>query len=343
MKKFSNLEKILYRLILGNENIARASFSIEKSLFYKITNESRNSSHVFVAGLARSGTTILMRSIYNSNEFCSLTYRDMPFILAPNVWEKISSSFANQMTAVERMHKDGILEDYNSPEAFEEVFWRTFAGRNYIFNNGLSLMTARKSVLEDYIIYIDLILKKYSQKRYLSKNNNNIIRLASIRKAFPNSIIIIPFRDPIQHSLSLLKQHEYFCRLHKEDKFSFEYMQWLGHYEFGMNHRPFIHSKIHTIKFKKHTLEYWMTQWINTYNFLLDNYSFDKKVVFLSYEAFCTDTQSVWLSLSKKINIPFSPVPELTLKTHDLTKKIDKLLLNQANRLYDKISSKTGL
>ena len=37
--------------------------------------------HVFITGLARSGTTILLNALYKSNIFASLTYSDMPFVL----------------------------------------------------------------------------------------------------------------------------------------------------------------------------------------------------------------------------------------------------------------------
>ena len=47
--------------------------------------------HIFICGLPRSGTTILMRSLYETKKFASLTYRDMPLLLSPNLWNKISS------------------------------------------------------------------------------------------------------------------------------------------------------------------------------------------------------------------------------------------------------------
>ena len=40
--------------------------------------------------MARSGSTILLNSIYKTDIFASLTYADMPFVLAPNLWSKIS-------------------------------------------------------------------------------------------------------------------------------------------------------------------------------------------------------------------------------------------------------------
>ena len=77
--------------------------------------------HVFVTGMARSGTTVLLNAIYESNSFASLTYQDMPFILSPNLWSKINKD-GFEIKKQERAHGDGISKNTSSPEAFEEVF-----------------------------------------------------------------------------------------------------------------------------------------------------------------------------------------------------------------------------
>ena len=58
-------------------------------------------------------------------EFASLTYQDMPFILSPNIWSKLNKN-SIVIDKQERAHNDGIKIDTNSPEAFEEIFWKTF-------------------------------------------------------------------------------------------------------------------------------------------------------------------------------------------------------------------------
>ena len=57
-------------------------------------------------------------------------------------------------------------------------------------------------------MYINLILHKNKKNLYISKNNNNYKRIELINSAFPNSKIIIPFRNPIQHAYSLLNQQD---------------------------------------------------------------------------------------------------------------------------------------
>ena len=79
-------------------------FDLEKKLFLsnKITISNQ---HVFLSGMARSGTTILLNNIYRTEEFASLTYRDMPFILSPNICMKLYKSGID-LDEQERAHKD---------------------------------------------------------------------------------------------------------------------------------------------------------------------------------------------------------------------------------------------
>ena len=105
------------------------SFAIENALIKKPQELPGN--HVFISGLARSGTTILLKYLYETGAFKSLTYSDMPFVLMPNTWKKISRK-KTKSSKHERAHNDSIKIGPDSPEAFEEVFWRVFFGKNYI-------------------------------------------------------------------------------------------------------------------------------------------------------------------------------------------------------------------
>ena len=148
--------------------------------------------------------------------------------LAPNLWSKLSFN-KKDIDLVERAHGDGIKVSTESPEAFEEVFWMTFDESD-------------KDTKNKFKKYIQLTNHKYHKKRYLSKNNQNIRRLELISKIFPDSKILIPFRNPIQHAYSLFSQHKRFIEDSKKDNFISKYMKWIGHTEFGPNYNP-IHNK----------------------------------------------------------------------------------------------------
>jgi len=279
-------DRLLHHLVLGVPFINKVSFELD-GIFPNKGQDHPDEKHVFVSGLARAGTTILMRTFFNTGQFRSLTYRDMPFVLMPGVWKKLSKSFHKQEEAKERAHGDGILMDFDSPEAFEEVFWRTFSGDDYIFDNCLQPHSVNKELIEQFRLYVRRLIAS-SSKRYLSKNNNNILRIGSIRKAFPDSLIIIPFRDPLQHAISLLNQHQKFCDRHSNEKFSYDYMRWLGHHEFGMTHKPFQfekESRSSLTHYEADNINYWLNLWRNTYYYLLKNAPSDS--IFVCFEDLC--------------------------------------------------------
>ena len=55
---------------------------------------------------------------------------------------------------------------------------------------------------------------------------------------FRDALFLIPFRDPIQHCASLLRQHLNFLEIHRRDRFAKSYMEGIGHFDFGDNLRP---------------------------------------------------------------------------------------------------------
>lgn len=298
-------------------------FDVEQSLFLDKEKETKDN-HVFVAGLARSGTTVLLNAIYQSNQFASLSYADMPFILAPNFWAKINPT-KKHAKLKERAHGDGIAITTDSPEAFEEVFWKTFDkssfNREQYFKN-----------------YISLILKKNLKTRYLSKNNQNIRRLSDIKKYFPQSKILIPFRDPIQHANSLLFQHKKFIEEQQEESFVLNYMRWIYHSEFGLDYEcisPFNLKYEDTMH-----LNHWLEQWYLTYRNVLELPIKQKPFYFIHYESLCNDS-TVWIEVKKLLDLN----KELTFPFKESQKNIEETydheLLFQSNDLYKELQQRS--
>jgi len=126
-----------------------------------------------------------------------------------------------------------------------------------ILPDRLTPMTADQGIINVFRKYIAGLLKINNSNRYLSKNNNNILRLSSLKKTFPHAVIIVPYRDPVQQSLSLYQQHCRFIKLHREDKFSRDYMKWLVHHEFGSDHRFFAVDKAASTK-SSDKPDYWL-------------------------------------------------------------------------------------
>lgn len=280
--------RILHRLALGSKAIAQVSFDIESLL--KKAESRYEGPHVFIAGLARAGTTILLRALYHTGKFRSLTYRDMPFVLMPSLWAQLSTPFRKHQAESERAHGDRILVNFDSPEAFEEVFWRVFCGSEYIASDRLKPHSVDDDTIALFRRYIDQILASDREKRnrYLSKNNNNILRLPALTHAFPKAVIVIPFRDPIQQAISLLRQHVKFSARHATDRFSYKYTIWLGHHEFGLTHKPVDWGLDSHMPGARHTpddINYWLQIWCRTYQYLVQ--TAPEGATFLSYESLC--------------------------------------------------------
>ncbi|MBN1256433.1 MAG: sulfotransferase [Planctomycetes bacterium] len=342
-QNYSFFSQCLHRFALSNRSIAEASFNIEQ-LTQKPLPSSKviHARHVFVSGLARAGTTVLMRWLYSTGAFCSLTYRDMPFVLMPGLWRTMTSLSQQKSVKQERAHGDGLLVDYDSPEALEEVFWKVFEGEHYIHSDKLTPMTATEETTDKFRAYIAAILKSSAKPeifRYLSKNNNNILRLPSLCAAFPNAIIIIPFRNPLQQANSQLLQHRLFIAKHEEDPFSNNYMTWLAHHEFGSTHKRFRFSENSLTFTDPGTLNYWLELWLETYSWLNENRP--QGAFLLSYDLLCEDFGKVWPRVAQKIGIR-SDLPltdPVGIKKRMLHEEADNVLLQKAEQLYVSLRS----
>jgi hypothetical protein len=326
-------------LALGSKAVGELSFDVEQ-LLNKVDPGTVNQSPVFVAGLARAGTTILLRSLHQTSAFRSLTYRDMPFVLMPATWRKLSSHFQQDMPAVERAHGDSIVIDYDSPEAFEEIFWRVFYGGDYIKDNYLACQRLDKQAVEKFRRFVGSVVASAEgaeDARYLSKNNNNLLRLQGLKSAFPDSILIVPFREPVQHALSLLGQHRNFVSIQGEDSFSLQYMNWLGHHEFGLNHKPFRFPDQFPSSSSHDSVDYWLAQWVSAYNHTLERAPVG--TIFLSYEDLCDDADNLLKRLMAFLGVPYNELIGGRIARRDMhaVEDIDEQTLVSAQDTYKRL------
>ncbi len=234
---YNRVERWLHWLALEPAIVRELSFDLERQFALPrrgAENRSGGDRPVYICGLARSGTTILLRALAKAEAFRSLTYRDMPFVLAPNLWRRIAGRTQRRLPPAERAHGDGILVDFDSPEAFEEVFWRTFSPQPATPGAFGSIAPDDDAMLA-FAQYRSLVA---APRRYLSKNNNNLVRLAALR-GDPTARVLVVYRDPVEAARSLFRQHQRFMDAQATAPFTRAYMSWLAHSEFGLDHRPF--------------------------------------------------------------------------------------------------------
>ena len=339
---YGSASRLFHRIALSGRMTPEMFFDIEKAMHGSGLDDVKSEQHVFVSGLARSGTTLLMRMLHDSNEFASLTYRDMPLVMAPNFWAGMSKGSQKSMERSERAHGDGLEVDFDSPEALEEVFWRVFCGEQYIGDTELRPMNADAEVIDDFRTYVALILKRYGGRRYLSKNNNSILRISSLIRAFPNAAVLIPFRDPVSQAKSLLNQHQRFSEIHINDKFSKNYMSWLAHHEFGGDHRRFNFGiQSNSERSDPFSLDYWLDLWIEAYSFLLaEAEALGAQVTFFSYERLVENPEAIRSRLFSRLNLAPGVAP-LEVRT-TAPKKSDEESpdrIEEAQSIYDRLTA----
>lgn len=265
---YGEWSKLLHRMVLDHYHIGRYLFKLDRRKNGGAP-DGPIPGPVMVSGLARSGTTALTTLLVKSPAFHSLTYANMPFLLAPNIWRR----FYKPRTGVvrERSHGDKVLFSYTSVEALEEYFFKVFLHDGYIAADHLQEHAIDAAVHEEYRAYQNM-LRPASRPAsvYLAKNNNMILRYRSLRAHDPGSKVVWLFRDPVGHAFSLMKQHMRFSALQEKDPFVREYMDWLGHHEFGSGQKPFRFADgTQAPPGDRNAIEYWLGVWTAYYERLL--------------------------------------------------------------------------
>ncbi len=349
---YSGLERILHRTAFSAISAQIALDKVENYLLATDLKAIQIRKPVFITALPRAGTTLLLEILSNLPEFATHTYRDMPFVLCPIIWDKISAPFRQKASQRVRAHDDGIAIGFDSPEAFEEVVWKAFWPDKYHRSHIEQWTTARNAEFEDFLRnHMCKIIAlhsndpdDFSKIRYLSKNNANISRLRLLPRLFPDCDILIPIRNPWDHAESLRHQHKRFCAIHAEDKFSQTYMEWLGHYEFGAALRPlnFDNWQKKACSSSPDDILFWLAYWEAAHAAILSVAG--SNITFIDYDCLCRDPSPILTKLADRLEIKkrgnlkeqssrFRPATEY--KTN--TASYDVSIQNRLNELYARL------
>lgn len=288
---YSKTDRLLHRLAFRSGGLQVALADIEKQIYKSRLANITVDRPVFVTGLPRAGTTILLNLLVGTGQFAAHTYRDMPFLLCPMLWQGLTGRFQVSSEQRERAHGDGIMVGEDSPEAFEEMLWKQFWPEHY--EDGRIdpwVQCQDPEFLEfftDHMIKIIALRSPTSgrPRRYLSKNNGNIGRLACLPDVLPDGKFLVPYREPLQHASSLLKQHKAFLTMHRTDEFARTYMAGIGHFDFGANLRPINFDNWLDGQRSTDTLSltFWLQYWCAAYGRIIDQLR--ANVQLLSYAA----------------------------------------------------------
>lgn len=314
---YSSLDRLVHKIAFSSRSLQLSMADMEDSMFAKDTQDTDPSRPIFVTSLPRAGTTILLTALSHIPTLATHLYRDMPFVMAPLFWSKVSKSFRKSTTMAERAHGDGIKVGFDSPEAFEEIIWKAFWPDHYNADHiEMWQETARNGEAETFLRshFAKIIALRCgelkSEGRYISKNNGNVARIPLLRSIFPQCSIVIPVREPVAHAASLLRQHQNFTKQHAQDSFIRRYMSDIGHFEFGDLHRPIAFPGFTELSdgTGPDDLAYWVAYWVAAFEHLRD---LDQGQVFVGHAALCNGGESAVAELCARIDLD----PAETLST----------------------------
>jgi hypothetical protein len=326
---YSSIDQITHKLAFSGPAIQLTAADIEDHLFASQVRKIEDKPAIFITSLPRAGTTILLTSLYQIPSMASHLYRDMPFVMAPLLWSRVSSMFGKGADLIERAHGDGISICHDSPEAFEEVIWRTFWPNKYhqmtidLWNSEDSLPEAKEFFMQHFRKIV--ALRTNGTGRYISKNNNNIARLELLPLMFPGSQTIVPLREPAEHAASLLRQHKNFLQQQAADPFIERYMRDIGHFDFGTLHTPIAFPSFDISANLPENADYWLDYWIAAYEVVLERVNY---LHIIAHEKLEKEPEKVLHKLCERIDIDPAGV-NLAKYCHPIKKKADKRIFKK--------------
>lgn len=275
---------------------------------------------VFIAGLPRAGTTMLLRALAALGPFASNSYRDMPFLLTPLSWDLLSRRLPRRDAAMVRAQGDGVVVTRDAPEALEEIVWRAFWPAKYRPDRIEPWQPGERDrhgefapFLRSHFAKTIALRREQGQppRRYLAKNNAHLGRIGKILALRPDATVVVPFREPRRQVVSLLRQHRRFSEIHAADQFARRYMADVGHFEFGANLRPidfggWLGAVEEPLSAAAQRLDFWLRYWCAAYDHALaeaGDSQIGRSVVFVSYDVACKCPFETLASLCRRVGV----------------------------------------
>lgn len=263
---------------------------------------------IFITGIARSGSTALLNAFYSVSNFGTFTYRDVPFSQLIYTRSRFRFVSFKRTQLVERAHGDGHQINLDTPEAFEEIFWLMHFRSKYnqnveqIKKEDISQQIRLK--FQNFVSKVAVIncsrstTQSNMRCRYVSKNNANLSRYAALKDIFPAAIFVVPIRKPLEHAFSLFQQHQRFTELQMTDKFVKQYMDDIGHFEFGLSLKPLQLNCVFESIYDNNNPNYWLDYWIYCHSYIWQNVD---DFLIVDLESLISNENATMSKLMKKI------------------------------------------
>lgn len=270
---------------------------------------------IFICGLARAGSTMLLELVSKIDGVATHRYCDFPFLTVPYLWNQYIARFQAAEQPVERPHKDRIHITRMSPEAMEEPLWAAW------FPDLHSSAVATRRLPGDipcepfekfHRDHLKKMLLIRGGIRYAAKNNYHTTRIEYLSRLYPDAEFIVPVRHPLSHVESLVQQHRLFCQYARQEPRVPQYLAAAGHFEFGPQRVPVCIEEAEGQRIvgcwkKGDDHGGYSIQWREIYNFIRktqqSHSSLSQRIHIVRYEDFCDAPQQEFTALLSRIGL----------------------------------------
>ncbi|MBL0028485.1 MAG: sulfotransferase [Rhodanobacteraceae bacterium] len=251
---------------------------------------------VFIGGLARSGSTMLLEWLNAMPGFTAHRYSDYPLLWTPYWWNLLLARLPQQrVEPVERAHRDRIRVTRDSPEAFEEPIWsHYFPDDAMAASDVLGADAVHPAFERQFKAHLAKLVFARGARRYVGKGNYNTARIGYLARLFPDASFIVPVRRPLAQVASSLKQDRLYADAPAR---TLRHIAARGHHEFGPRQRPIRIDPAQTAAAAAARREgcladAWLLQWMAVYGHverLLADPGLAPRICIVPYEALCAD------------------------------------------------------
>jgi len=271
---------------------------------------------VYVCGLARAGSTLLLELLAEAPGFATHCYADFPLLWTPYWahWLRAHTPQAHEAPR-ERAHGDRIAVTRRSPEALEEPFWMHFFPRRHeaAVDQVLGAEVENGPFTKFYSDHIRTLLLARGARRYLAKGNYNLSRIGYLKRLFPDARFVLTRRAPLAHVASLVRQDRTFSAWGAADPAIGRQLERSGHFEFGPHKRAIAFgdtaeaARIQACFDAGRTVEGYARQWVAAYGWLGRRLAADAALAdacrVVDYEDLCAAPQAELSALYAHVGV----------------------------------------
>ena len=258
---------------------------------------------IYVTGLARAGTTLLLNILESQARLTSFKYCDYYGVYTPFITGRFFRALGlGDAKKSARAHDDGMLVNAYSPEAMEEILWMQFFDYLHVTDttNVLRAETSHPEFESVYCATLQKLLLCRNAERIVSKNNYNLTRIAYLANLFPDACFVVAVRDPVDHIGSIVRQHQRNLE-HFSTSYHLDYLRNAGHFEFGQARIPiavdldktrYIEELWAQGRDVEGWAEYWNAIYAWTYREILLDDKLSRRCKVVPFERLCSEAES---------------------------------------------------